>query len=77
LADEIGELLARRFSSHEQEHRYEQEEREGEEGSAAAIEWEVAIQPTIAGEDAAAALPKVKATPTAVPRIWVGNNSVL
>jgi hypothetical protein len=46
-------------------------------GSAAAIEWEVAIQPTIAGEDAAAALPKVKATPTAVPRIWVGNNSVL
>jgi hypothetical protein len=32
LADEIGELLARRFSSHEQEHRYEQEEREGKEG---------------------------------------------
>jgi hypothetical protein len=32
LADEIGELLARRFSSNEQEHRYEQEEREGKEG---------------------------------------------
>jgi hypothetical protein len=32
LADEIGELLARRFSSHEQEHRYEQEEGEGKEG---------------------------------------------
>ena len=31
LADEVGELLARRFPSHEQEHRHEQEEREGEE----------------------------------------------
>src|SRR6266404_7785984 len=45
--------------------------------SAAAIEWDVAIQPTIAGENAAAALPKVNAVPTAAPRIWVGNSSVL
>ena len=46
-------------------------------GSAAAIEYDVAIQPTIAGEDAANALPKVNAEPTAVPRICVGNSSVL
>jgi hypothetical protein len=45
-------------------------------GSAAAIEWDVAIQPTIAGADAVNALPKVNAEPTAVPRIWVGNSSV-
>jgi hypothetical protein len=31
LADEIGELLARRFPSHEEEHRHEQEEGESEE----------------------------------------------
>ena len=46
-------------------------------GSAAAIECEVAIQPTIAGADAAPALPRVKAAPTAVQRIWVGKSSVL
>src|ERR1700730_12980897 len=38
---------------------------------------DVAIQPTMAGENAAAALPKVNAVPTAAPRIWVGNSSVL
>jgi len=77
LADEIGELLARRFSSHEQEHRYEQEEREGKEGQRRRNRMGSRNPTEIAGEDAAAALPKVKATPTAVPRIWVGNNSVL
>ena len=46
-------------------------------GSAAAIECDVAIQPTIAGARAPPALPKVKAAPTAVPRICVGNSSVL
>src|SRR5215472_8504546 len=46
-------------------------------GSAVAIECDVAIQPTIAGARAPPALPNVKAVPTAVPRICVGNNSVL
>jgi hypothetical protein len=36
-------------------------------GNAAAIECDVAIQPTIAGASAPPALPKVKAAPTAVP----------
>ena len=46
-------------------------------GRAVAIEWDVAIQPTIAGASAPPALPKVKAAPTAAPRICVGNSSVL
>src|SRR5262249_18781716 len=46
-------------------------------GSPAEIEYAVAIQPMMAGEIEPAAAPNVKAAPTAVPRICVGNNSVV
>src|SRR5262245_12489135 len=46
-------------------------------GRPAAMECDVAIQPTIAGAVEPAAAPKANAAPTAVPRIWVGNSSVV
>ena len=45
LPDEIGELFARRFPSHKQEHRRYQKESNRSSGSAVAIECNVAILP--------------------------------
>src|SRR5580704_434121 len=46
-------------------------------GSPAAMEYAVAIQPMIIGASDAAASPKVNEAPTAVPRIWVGKSSAV